>query len=215
MDKFDVTLRSLEYTTLRNELLQNKQYVFERPLLIVTVVGVASVQLSNQPSVVLLPILLVFVLMVNLWFSVNRLRSIARIAAYIEVVLESVKDNKWIGWEKSLRLHRKWMKKCSPKERAELLKPHIEQSAIPDSMMFYPPIYWLHIAMVVLALMVSCISVIGTPDSLQIIAFSSTLLISFVFAGYCIGPYSPRKMRNLIEVHRAIWIVVLGKGKVA
>ena len=214
MDDPGATIRSAEYTTLRDELLQNKQYVFERPLLIIAAVGVASVQLSGQPSVVLLPLLLVTILLVNLWFTVNRLRSIARIAAYIEVVLESVPATRWIGWEKSLRIHRKWTKIHSPEERAEILKQYIELSAIPDAMMFYPPIYWFHVAMVALALAVSVLSVIDSPDILQIIVFSVTLLVGCGFLGYCIGPYRPAKMRDLIEVQRAIWIVVLGEEKV-
>jgi len=213
MPKPDVTLRFLEYTTLRNELLQNKQYVFERPLLIIAAAGVASFQLSNQPSIVLLPTLLVVILLVNLWFTVNRLKSIARIAAYIEVALESVQGVKWIGWETSLRAHRIWMKSHNPNERIEELRPHIEQSAISDAMVFHPPIFWLHVIMVILAVIVSIISAIGTPHISQIIASSTTLFVSCVFTGYCVGPYCPGKMRNLIEVQRAIWKVVLQNEK--
>jgi hypothetical protein len=98
-------MRIEEYGILRNELLQNKQYVFERPLLIITAAGVAAVQLSDAPSVLLLPVLLIVLLLINLWFTVNRLKSIARIAAYIAVVLESA-PKAWIGWEGALRKHR-------------------------------------------------------------------------------------------------------------
>lgn len=205
------TLRSLEYTTLRNELLQDKQYVFERPLLIITAAGVASVQLSNEATILLLPTLLVLILLVNLWFTVNRLRSMARIVAYIDVVLESSQDVKWIGWEKSLRAHRIWMKSHSPQERTAKLKSHINQIAIPDAMMFYPPIFWLHAIMVALAVAVSAYSIIHATDVFQIYASSATFVISSIFGLLCIGPYRPAKMRNLIEVQRAIWIVVLGK----
>jgi hypothetical protein len=211
MDDISAKMRSAEYAALRDELQQNKQYVFERPLLIITAAGVASVQLSGQPSAVLLPLLLVVLLLVNLWFTVNRLRSSARIAAYIGVVLESVTENRWIGWERSLRIQRKWMKTLSPEERTEILEPHIESSAIPDAMMFYPAIYWLHIATVLIALAVSGLSVVYSPNLLQIFIFSISLLVGGVFAGYCIGPHHPRKMRSLIEVQRATWIVVLGE----
>ncbi|MBM3126573.1 MAG: hypothetical protein FJZ87_16135 [Chloroflexi bacterium] len=213
MTRSNETLRSLEYTTLRSELLQNKQYVFERPLLIITAAGVASVQLSREPVVVLLPILLVFILLINLWFTVNRLRSMARIAAYIEVVLESDDGKRWIGWEKSLRMHRIWMKLHSQEERKTMLKPYIEQAAIPDAMMFYPPIFWLHGVMVILAVAVALITGMKSPEISQVIASWATLLVGLVFGGYCIGPYRPGKMTNLIEVQRAIWIVVLGRRK--
>ena len=208
MDDLSAKMRSAEYTTLRDELLQNKQYVFERPLLIITAAGVASVELSGQPSVVLLPLLLVVVLLVNLWFTVNRLRSNARIVGYIDVVLESMTENKWIGWEKSLRLHRMWMKKHNEEQRTKILEPYIEKSAIPDAMMFYPPIYWIHIATVILALAVSGLSVINSPEILHIVTFSITLLVSCVFAGYCIGSHHPSRMTDLIEVQRATWIAV-------
>lgn len=215
MSDLETAIRSAEYATLRSELLQNKQYVFERPLLIITAAGVASVELPDKPAVVLLPISLVVVLLINLWFTVNRLRSIARIAAYVEVVLESVASTRWIGWEKSLRIHRKWMKTHSPEERKELLNPHIEPSAIPDAMTFYPLIFWLHAATVVLAVAVSGLSVMESPDIIQVVAFSTTLLVSLVFAGLCVGPYRPDKMRDLIEVQRAIWIVALGGEEAA
>ena len=78
----------LEYSSLREEMLQNKGYVFERPLLIITAAGIASIQLSGKPSVVLLPFLLVIILSINLWFTINRLESTARIASYISVALE-------------------------------------------------------------------------------------------------------------------------------
>lgn len=80
MDSDNMKMRVEEYGTLRNELLQNKQYVFERPLLIITAAGVAAIQLSDEPSVLLLPVLLIILLLINLWFTVNRLKSIAQTA---------------------------------------------------------------------------------------------------------------------------------------
>ena len=65
MDSDNMKMRVEEYGTLRNELLQNKQYVFERPLLIITAAGVAAVQLSNEPSVLLLPVLLIMLFIVD------------------------------------------------------------------------------------------------------------------------------------------------------
>ena len=81
--------------------------------------------------------------------------------------------------------------------------------------MFYSPIFWLHVVMVILSLAVSIIAVMETPNIFQMIASSTTLLISCVFGGYCVGPYRPGKMKDLIEVQRAIWIVVLGNSKTA
>jgi len=44
----------------------------------------------------------------DLWFTVNRLQSAARIASYISLFLEPEGKLNWIGWENSLRAHRIW-----------------------------------------------------------------------------------------------------------
>jgi hypothetical protein len=201
-------MRIQEYETLRNELLQNKQYVFERPLIIITAAGVAAVQLSDKPSVLLLPILLITLLLINLWFTVNRLKSIARIAAYISVVLESAPKT-WIGWESALREHRIWIKSHNPEEQEKILANHIKSEAIPDAMMFYGPLFLLHVVTVLIAFAVSAISLAEGQGVTQIGSFIVTFVATGVFSGYCIGPYHPKKMRDLIEVQRAIWIEAL------
>jgi hypothetical protein len=74
-----------EYTSLREELLQYRRYIFERPLLIVG----AGIALSRaDTSLVVMPPLVAVLLTFNFWFTVNRLRSSARIVAYIQSALE-------------------------------------------------------------------------------------------------------------------------------
>jgi len=87
-------IRTAEYESLRQEMLQNKRYVFERPLVIIGAVGLAAAQLSGTHAAVTLPVLLVALLWLNLWFTVNRLRSTARIVAYVGLVLE-VPEREW------------------------------------------------------------------------------------------------------------------------
>lgn len=197
-----------EYDTLRSELLQNKRYVFERPLLIITVAGVAAVQLSGDPSALLLPFLLIIIMLINLWFTVNRLRSIARIAAYIDVVLES-NPNTWFGWENSLRKHRIWTKNHSMKERRSIIKENTNEKAIPDAMMFYGPLLHLHAATVMIALAISSLTIFQEPDPTEIASFIVTLVSAVVFTYFWLGPYKSSKMRDLIEIQRATWIAVL------
>jgi len=208
MNSDNIEMRVEEYGTLRNELLQNKQYVFERPLLIITAAGVAAVQLSDEPSVLLLPVLLIILLLINLWFTVNRLKSIARIAAYIAVVLESA-PQAWIGWESALRKHRIWIKRHDSEKRKKILAGHIENEAIPDAMMFYGPLFLLHVATVLIAFAVSAIALAEAQSATQIGSFIVAFVVTGVFSGYCIGPYHPNKMKDLIEVQRVIWIEVL------
>ncbi len=200
-----------EYATLRDELLKNKQYVFERPLAIVAAAGIASVQLSGEPPVVFLPLLLSVVLLGNLWFTVNRLRSSARIAAYIAAVIEPASDAQWIGWENSLRLYRIWTKTKTVKEQMEEAEKFINREAIPDAMMFYPALWWLHIATASVALLVSFSSVWEAPGILPVVAFLLTLLVAGIITWFCVGPYHPSRIRDLIEVNGAFWRVVLGE----
>ena len=46
-----------EYETLRHELNENKKYVFERPLLIITAALVLFQYISKSPFIMLLPVI--------------------------------------------------------------------------------------------------------------------------------------------------------------
>lgn len=201
-------LISAEYSSLRDELLRDKQYIFERPLLIITAAGIASVQLSGQPSVVFLPLLLAILLLSNLWFTVNRLRSGARIAAYIAVVLEPGSCAKWIGWENSLRLYRIWTKVKNAEEQRNETEKYMNRQAIPDAMMFYPPLWLLHLVMALVALGTSASSVGRGCGTLAWVAFVLTLIATGTTAWFCAWQYHPRNIRGLIEAKRAIWQAV-------
>jgi hypothetical protein len=201
-------IRLAEYSTLRDEILQNKKYIFERPLLIITAAGIASVRLSGEPSLAFLPLLLVIVLLSNLWFTVNRLQSNARIIAYITVVLEPTGDVAWIGWENALRRYRIWKKKNRPDKQAEQRRKYENACAIPDAMAFYPALWLLHVATVVVALGSSGASLISHLETLPVTVFSVTLAIALVFAVYCLGPDRPKNMRSLLEIQRATWKAV-------
>ena len=65
-----------EYETLRAELLDGKKYVFERPILIITA-ALASVQLLEKGQAIYLTPIVIWLLSFNLWFTVNRIGSIA------------------------------------------------------------------------------------------------------------------------------------------
>lgn len=205
MNTLLVELVSNEYSSLRSELLQNKQFVFERPLLIITAIAVASTQLTEKQSIFLLPFLLIFVLLINLWFTAERIQSNARIVAYIEVFLESDESQKWIGWEKSLRYYRIWKKMQSKKAINEFIKNEINPAAIPDSGMFYPSIFWLHLGMVILAMVIAILPLTEKITLIQLIASSATLLLGMFFIIKCCSSYRPSRMKDLIEIQRVIW----------
>ena len=200
-----------EYDSLRDELAQSKKYVFERPLVIV-VVGLGFMTAKVGTYSAILPPVLVALLIFNFWFTVNRLMSAARIVAYIHVVLE--KNAKWEGWETSLRKYRIWLKKDKLKAKG-IVEDELEKvsSAIPDSLMYYPPIYQLHIVLVFVSLTASITWATKSSNLIAIFALLVLLLLVVIFIHYCLK-WKPRKMRSLIERNIIIWSYALGHKSV-
>lgn len=217
--------RMEEYASLRKELLQSKQYVFERPLLIITATIIASTQFNDiNIFIAILPTVLIITLLANLSFTVNRMKSYSRIAAYIEVVLEPGSPVEWIGWETSLRESRIWCRKNLKKGEDFSDWPVAEDDIAPRTMMFYPSILWFHIVLVILALGISASPLITElyfyqssamflPLLLRVenISLLVNVILAAGFAVLCIGSFNPRKLKNLIEIQRTIWLSVLPK----
>jgi hypothetical protein len=90
--------------------------------------------------------------------------------------------------------------------KKKLILDKMDRLAIPDAMMFYPPLYLLHVVAVIVTLLVSIYAFVAkSPRSAEIIPFVASLCVATVFAGYCLGPYYPKRMKDLIERQRAIW----------
>lgn len=203
-----------EYQTLREELLLAKKYVFERPLLILAL-GLGGINaLEKSYFGVVLPVL-AGILLFNFWFTANRLISAARIVAYIPLELEEGKYGRWVGWETCLRWYRKWLK-TDPEKKKQDIDQEMDIDAIPDAMMYYPPIYQLHLVLIVLTTLVSFREVICNPTALHLVCAGATLAVLIGFLPYCIK-YRPSIMRTLIERNRVIWGHVfkymISKGK--
>jgi len=194
-----------EYDTLRDELNQSKKYVFERPLVIVGV-GVALLTAEGVKYGATLPALLTGLLLFNYWFTVNRLMSTSRIVAYIQVVLEG--DTVWRGWETSLREYRIWIND-DPKAKKHIVESELDQKAVPDALMYYSPIYQIHIAFVVLCFIAGVLLTIKQPNAINIAATVVLVLLAGVFARYC-WKWKPSRMRSLIERNIVIWQHALG-----
>ena len=195
-----------EYQTLREEILQGKKYVFERPLLIVTI-SVAVIQFIDKPFMVYVPILLIPLLAFNLWFTVNRIKSIARIVAYIQLVLEENNHIVWRGWETSLRLYRKWTK-LNKDEIDKIIKNNIDQDAAPDAMGYYPVIFYLHIGIVLLTAIFSVIHSFGNSITKNIVSTCFTCALAAIFMIFSFS-CRPKKIESGIEGNRVIWEKVL------
>jgi hypothetical protein len=169
-----------EYNSLRNELLQGKKYVFERPLLIITL-SFAGLNFMDKAYVAYLPPMAIGLLMFNLWFTVNRMRSIARIVAYIQIELEEKLWRPWLGWETCLRHYRMWGKEHRD-DQQELVESWIDRNAVPDAIGYYPTIFIMHVAVVLLLLIGSLLALLNNPSTHAFILFALTFLTVIWFS---------------------------------
>jgi hypothetical protein len=128
----DTTMYEKEYESLRNELNDNRKYVFERPLLIFSVACIFFDYVSKTDYVMLFPCLIVLLLLFNLHFTANRLNSNARIIAYIRLFIEKNQPNNY-QWETFLNAYR--------------LKGENR------SLKYYPIIYYFHIVLIIFLLL--------------------------------------------------------------
>jgi hypothetical protein len=190
-----------EYETLRSEMLQGKQYVFERPILIITA-SIAFIQFVDKQYAIYFPLIIIGLLSFNLWFTVNRMGSMARIIAYIQLVLENDESN-WYGWETSLRNYRKWLKL----NRKSVDQIQIEDEAVYDNLGYYPTIFYMHIIVTVLVFLILAIFSINHLESSNITWSLLTLGLLVLFIGYAIKN-RPNKIKPKIEKNRQIWRMV-------
>jgi hypothetical protein len=191
-----------EYKTLREELLVAKKYIFERPLLILALVAAGSRILETGYAVLLLVLAAALVLF-NFWFTFNRLSSAARIAAYVQLELEARAHGRWVGWETCLREYRRWLKGDTGKKDVEI-ESSLDEEAVPDASMYYPPIYMLHIGLMFL---VTAAAVVLTFRQWSWLSGVSAFLVMSLAVWFCayLHPYRPKRMRTLIERNRVIW----------
>jgi len=200
---------SQEYNTLRQELLEAKRYVFERPLAI-TAIAAIGLQYFDKPQHIALPFAISLLTLFNFWFTVNRLQSAARIVAYISLVLEPGADLRWVGWETSLRCYRQWLKSKTEREARGFVDANLERSAVPKALIYYPPVYYFHEALMVFA------SVLG---ALQLIQGASLWAWMFSVGAAALGAWSiwyfvrwrPARLRTAIERNRVIWQAALAE----
>ena len=71
--------------------------------------------------------------------------------AYINLVLEPEAKLRWMGWEASLRIYRQWLRARTEREARDFVDANLELSAAPDALMYYPPVYYFHEALMVFA----------------------------------------------------------------
>lgn len=194
-----------EYEALREELLIGKKYVFERPLLIVTIT-VAAANFADKEHIGYLPPIVIGLMAFNLWFTVNRMQSMARIVAYVQIELEEKRWEPWLGWETCLRHYRLWINR-NHQTQDSLVNSRFDDDVIPDAIGYYPMIFWMHFGVVALLIGVSIHSTFLRLDATHPALFLLTIVVSCVFARAAYK-WRPRRCKNLIEEKRIRWELV-------
>jgi hypothetical protein len=201
---------SREYDTLRNELLEAKRYVFERPLAITAFAAIA-VQHFDKPEHIAVPISVAVLTLLNFWFTANRLQSASRIVAYIHLVLEPSAVLPWRGWETSLREYRKWLRSLSRKDATKLVDAKLDTSASPDALMYYPPIYFFHTALMACAVVAAGVQIVRDHTALARVFGAGAVGVGALSLTYFYR-LRPSRVRLLIERNRVIWLTALNNA---
>jgi hypothetical protein len=213
-----------EFNALRREMEQTRQYVFERPLLIISA-SLAAIALFDKPFVLWLIPLAVGLLTVNLWFTAERMRSLSRIVAYIQLVLEQKTYEPWLGWETSLCYFRTLMGKKSQSIRCrDRLWPSKEhwcelwgfikctkvEEPIPEAAGYYPTMWLMHLVSVVVLFVVSVVLLVPEVGFTEAMAAVLTLLLMYPFLVVAVKD-NPRKLGKCISETAGIWLEVFEK----
>ena len=75
--------------------------------------------------------------------------------------------------------------------------------------MYYGPIFWLHVALVVSSAIIAVRFTYEDPKPVNIIAVCVTMIAVVAFAIYAIR-WQPSRMQTMIERNVVIWGLVLG-----
>ena len=190
-----------EYDYLRREIDENKKYVLERPFLTIGL-GAAAAGSLKENFVHIIPPLIIFLLSFNLWFTINRLTSSARIVAYIQVFIEEGKT--YIGWKNFLRKYRAFIKSQDARTFKQLIRKQLNAKGAPDSFRFYNVIWWFHAVSICTCLFISIYLYVKLDHRFE--AFITMLAsgAGFLFALIITLRNWFPKMKYSIEIERTI-----------
>lgn len=197
-----------EYRSLLEEHRRDRSYIFERPLLILGIIAVAMRYFyeSDAELLVLLGLITIVIFCFNLWFTVNRLQSDARIVAYIQLVHEGDYRDRWFGWENALREYRILMGNDAKSGELDSLIMDIQnEKSGPASSQFYKVIWVLHLSLVIFICAASLLSLLPLENLLDQMEACGILAAAILFLVYAFGPLRPARLKNRIELERKIW----------
>lgn len=192
-------MRENEHSALRAEILQNKKYMFERPLLIISAAAVAYGQVGRTGASWFIPILLVALLWMNLLFTDDRIRSTARITEYVALCLESQTFD-WIGWENALRRYRHVF------DGKKLPSPFPDRNLRVTWKAMHTSQFWLNSAPVVIAVAGLGVAIWDVHTWKTIAIGVATAAAATGFSYYCFLWLTPGRYLQEIDYQRAKWV---------
>lgn len=202
-------IRLEEYSSLLEEHRKNRSYIFERPIIILGIIAVASQYFFESIIGQFVAASLIFVLCFNLWFIGHRIRSDARIVAYIQLVHEGELRSKYFGWENALRQYRIWIKNHKSNGDLEKLRlKYFDSEATQDRIVFYPAIWLLHCVIVFFILFVTLTEWFSSTTVMTSVGMSVIIVTIIIFLIYAFGSFNPKLLKDSIELERATWFCV-------
>jgi len=114
----DIEMKHLEYESLRDELSNEKRYLFERPIILFF--GLIALEFLHQSKITIyLPALIGLLFAYSYFFSISRIFNMMRIVAYLQVVHEQSYLDIFVGWESHLDFQRQYLKEAKYSSRGE------------------------------------------------------------------------------------------------
>lgn len=240
-------IREEEYISLREEHEKNRSYMFERPLIVLGIIAASTQYLLSSlfpkslqelevvqnvrwiPLIIILPAF-IGILYYNLVFVSQRLKSDARIVAYIQLFHENELFNQWIGWETSLRFYRN-LKEPFPVAKVEdsidfnplakvkdiINKKRTEKKESQTG--FYPLIFWFHLFLMTFIFIVwICVAYtfgigISYGYLLLVILFILFIPAYLLLLIKCFKRLPLSHSMNLLENERDKWLFVHKQNK--
>lgn len=205
----DQPIRLEEYKQLRKEMFDNRRFVFERPIVLATGIFAAAAVASKDNWLAILTLPFTAILFFNLWFTLNRLQSNARILSYMHLVHET-KELPWIGWETALRLYRSFK---AQKEHT----PVAQQ----DHLRYFSPILRFHVGiawLMAIALLGQEFWRGGIDRTYGIISYKNYVVLNIMgVAAYTVLSafrFHPKNIIGSIEKERQLWIETFSLSRV-
>jgi hypothetical protein len=175
--------KEIEYKTLKNQIVENNKYAFERPIVLTFLISILFC-MNSQILWCFIPLIIVIMLFYNIENHIKKLKKSNKILIYIQLALE--KDISYIGWETFLSHYEYYFNKNEETLKATSLEDIEERTDIYNSYKF---IRKIHLSLSCIMLVISFTLIILTARTeehlgrgdISLFIFIQMLLSAFIF----------------------------------